>query len=68
MKHPVAALTVLLIATSLPAAEKSSSTASAPVAAATAEALPGLKVGEKAIDFTLRNAAGQEVALRDLLR
>lgn len=33
-----------------------------------AEAMPGLKVGEKAADFTLKNSAGEEVALAALLK
>lgn len=36
--------------------------------APTDAALPGLKVGDKAVDFTLKNAAGQEVSLQSLLQ
>lgn len=32
------------------------------------EAMPGLKVGEKAPDFTLKNSAGEDVALQALLK
>lgn len=54
-KHPLA-LVFLAFASSLFAA--------APLAP---EAIPGLKVGAKAVDFTLKNAAGQDVALKALL-
>ncbi|MEO6243903.1 MAG: peroxiredoxin family protein [Opitutaceae bacterium] len=33
-----------------------------------AEAMPGLRVGEKAVPFTLKNAAGKAVALAELLQ
>jgi peroxiredoxin len=36
--------------------------------AATMKATPGLKVGERAADFTLQGAAGQEIALSGLLK
>jgi peroxiredoxin len=37
------------------------------VSAAESNSQPGLKVGERAADFTLPNAAGEPVALRELL-
>ena len=56
-----------------PAAQPAAPTAAAPapppaVPAAAVAALPGLKVGDRAVDFTLKNAAGQEVSLQSLLR
>ena len=60
-KYAVALVSLLLTA-SLPAADMP-----APPAAPPAEP-PGLKVGEKAADFTLKNSAGEEVALQALLK
>ena len=62
------ALFALLLAGSLSAAELSGAAAMPSLSAAATDSMPGLKVGEKAGEFTLRNSAGQPVALQDLLR
>ncbi len=49
----------------MPAAETSAPTA---LPSAATETMPGLKVGEKAADFTLKNSAGEDVALQALLK
>ena len=59
------ALCALLLTASLPAAEMAAPPA---LPSAATEAMPGLKVGEKAADFTLQNSAGQPVALQELLK
>ena len=55
-KHPIALITLLLAAV-LPAAEQKASAM-----------MPGLKVGDQAAAFSLKNSAGAEVALADLLK
>ena len=54
MRKRLLVLTALLLVGSLPAAD--------------ALAIPGMKVGEKAPDFTLKQAAGADVALGALLK
>lgn len=61
------ALSLALGASVFAAQPAVSSAAPAPAVAAIAE-MPGLKVGDQAIDFTLKSSAGDEVALRDLLK
>ncbi len=56
-----------------PAAQPAAPSAAAPVPppavpAPAAADLPGLRVGDKAVDFTLKNAAGEEIALQALLK
>lgn len=52
-----------------PSAPASAAPAPPPAVPAPADAvLPGLKVGDKAVDFTLKNASGQEVSLQSLLK
>ncbi|MEO7412168.1 MAG: peroxiredoxin family protein [Opitutaceae bacterium] len=64
MKSLLAVCATFLLAATVPAAEM----ASPALPSAAAEVMPGLKVGVKAADFTLKNAAGQEVALSELLK
>ena len=61
-------LVSLILTASLPAADLAAPAAMPTTPSATTAAMPGLKVGEKAGDFTLMNAAGQAVALQDLLK
>src|SRR4051794_26445000 len=65
MKNRFLAFAAFLVAGSLYAAEKPSS----PVqTSAASESMPGLKVGEKAADFTLKNFSGEDVSLQSLLK
>ncbi len=57
MKKHLVALVTLLLAVVLPAAEEKASAM-----------MPGLKVGDHAAAFTLKNSAGADVALSDLLK
>jgi len=65
MKNRFLAFAAFLVAVSLCAAEKPSSPA---LPSAATETMPGLKVGEKAADFTLKNASGEDVSLQSLLK
>ena len=65
MKNRFLFLATLLLVTGLPAADMP---ASAALPSAATEAMPGLKVGEKAAGFTLQNSVGQPVALQALLK
>ena len=65
MKKRSLILLALLLAARVTAAEMP---APAALPSAATEAMPGLKVGDKAIDFTLKNAAGDDVALSALLK
>ena len=68
MKARLLVLASLLLAANLSAAEMSAPAAMPALPSAATEAMPGLKVGEKAVDFTLKNAAGEDVALQMLLK
>lgn len=69
MKNRLLALAALLVTASVPAAEAPASATTMPaLPSAATEAMPGLKVGEKAPDFTLKNTAGEDVALHALLK
>ena len=61
-------LASLLLTASLAAVETTAPAAAAAFPWTATEAMPGLKVGHKSIDFTLPNAAGQGIALHDLLK
>jgi peroxiredoxin len=61
------ALCPLTFVTSSPAADSMTAGEKPMMPAAPMDMMPGLKVGDRAPDFTLKNAAGHEVALRDLL-
>lgn len=63
MKYRLLALAMFAVAGALPAAEMLSPA----LPSAATEAMPGLKVGAKAPDFTLKNASGEDVALSALL-
>jgi peroxiredoxin len=65
MKPYHLALASLLFGLHLPAAEKLPPPKSAMPAA---EAMPGLKIGMKAVPFTLKDTGGKDVALADLLQ
>lgn len=70
MKYRYLFLTALVITVKIPAVETPDSGLPVPSAPATAEAMvmPGLKVGEKAVDFILPNTGGKYVALQELLK
>lgn len=61
-------LMALLLAVRLNAAEMVAPAARPALPSTATESMPGLKVGEKAADFTLKNSAGEEVALAALLK
>lgn len=61
-------LASLLLTASLQAAETAALTAMPTLPSAATETMPGLKVGAKAIDFTLKNSVGEDVALGALLQ
>lgn len=61
-------LASLLLTASLAAAETTAPATPAASPSTATEAMPGLKVGDKAGDFTLKNSSGQDVALHDLLK
>jgi len=60
-------LAALLLFSSLPADDKIPSPNGSTRPSAATDAMPGLKVGEKAIDFALPNSAEQTIKLQDLL-
>lgn len=64
MKYRLLALATLAVVVALPAVEMPSPA----LPSAATEAMPGLKVGAKAPDFILKNAAGEDVALSALLK
>ena len=68
MKNRLLALAALLLTSSLPAAETPAPAAMPALTSLATEAMPGLKVGAKAPDFTLKNSAGLDVALSALLK
>ncbi len=69
MKNCSRVLVALFLAARLTAADESPSAPKPAMSSSVAtEAMPGLKVGEKAPDFTLKNAAGEHVALQGLLK
>ena len=68
MKKRSLILLALLLAARVTAAEMPAPAAMPALPSAATEAMPGLKVGDKAIDFTLKNAAGDDVALSVLLK
>ena len=65
MKNRLLAFAALLLAVNLRATEMPSSPV---LPSAATEGMPGLKVGEKAVDFTLKNSAGDDVSLQLLLK
>ena len=68
MKNHLLALGAFLVVASITAADMAAPAAVPALPSAAIEAMPGLKVGEKAADFTLKNAAGEDVALQMLLK
>ncbi|MEO6245969.1 MAG: peroxiredoxin family protein [Opitutaceae bacterium] len=68
MKTRFAYVLALALSVLVQAAEMPSPATSASMPSTATEAMPGLKVGEKAADFTLKNTAGEEVALQTLLK
>jgi peroxiredoxin len=67
MKKPFLAVALCLAAIRVVAADMMPSSAMPMLPSSATEAMPGLKVGQKAVDFTLQNSTGETVALRDLL-
>ncbi|MEO5958701.1 MAG: peroxiredoxin family protein [Opitutaceae bacterium] len=69
MKKYLIVLALLFAAARTPGAEMMSPPSAMPaLRSAATDMMPGLKVGEKAPDFSLRNAAGEEIALQALLK
>lgn len=66
MKNFTAAILAIVLPFGLNAAETNAGPTR--ISSTATDLMPGLKVGEKAPDFTLRNVAGEEVALRELLK
>jgi peroxiredoxin len=60
-------LAALLLCSSLSADDKIASPNASTLPSAATDAMPGLKVGEKAVDFALPNTAEQMIKLQDLL-
>lgn len=65
---PVATSTPVATASPTPAVVASTPGTPTALPSTATASMPGLKVGEKAIDFTLKNADGKEVALKDMLK